>query len=112
MKAGSLYHAFAFEKRTESSDGMGNTVSAWSTEFECRAGRMILKGGESIMAARLEGRQPVVLTVRNESRTRQIDTDWRARDLRTNAIYNVRSVQPSEKRDGIELLCEAGVAHG
>lgn len=112
MKAGSLYHLFAFDARDAVSDGAGNTQGAFVEQFQCNAGRLVLRGGETVMAARLEGRQPVILSVRAETRTNRITSDWRARDVRTGEVFNIRSIQPSEKRDAIELLCEAGVADG
>ena len=112
MKAGKLYHSFAFEKRVEVSDGRGNTIGDWLEQFRCRAGRDIMRGGETVMAARLEGRQAVIVTVRASSRTRMVNSDWRARDARTGETYNIRTVQPSERRDHIEFFCEAGVANG
>jgi hypothetical protein len=74
------------------------------------ARRQFVRGGEDVMAARLEGRQPVVLTVRKSTDTDDITTDWRATDARTGAVYNIRTVQPSEDRAWIDLLCESGVA--
>ena len=112
MKAGKLYHLFAFEKRAETVDGRGNTLGAWQEQFRCHAERLILRGGETVMAARREGRQPVVITVRNETRTRLVNSDWRAKNTRTGEAYNVITVQPSEKRDHLEFFCEAGVANG
>lgn len=112
MPAGKLYYSFAFDKREDVSDGMGNTRASWAEQFRCSAGKLVMRGGETVMAARLEGRQPVILTVRSETRTKAINSDWRARDVRTGETYNVRSSQHGESRAYIELLCEAGVADG
>jgi head-tail adaptor len=63
------------------------------------------------MAARLEGNQPVVITVRASSDTRRITTDWRAVDARdASHVFNVRSTSPGERRDYIDILCQLGVA--
>jgi head-tail adaptor len=112
MKAGKRSHRFAFDKRKTESDGAGNTIGAWEQQFVTWASRLDLRGGENVMAARLEGRKPVVIGVLRETRTVAVTTDWRCRDARTGETFNIRSIQPGEKRDMIEFLCEAGVAHG
>lgn len=112
MTAGELHNRFAFDARVEQQDGRGNTVASWLERFQCRAGVLNMRGGETVMAARLEGRRPVVVTVRNFPATRQVTTDWRCRDVRTGEAFNVRAVQPSQDRAYIEFLCESGVANG
>lgn len=112
MQAGKLSESFAFDKRISEDDGAGNTVSQWQEQFTTAANCAIMRGGETVMAARLQGRQPVIVTVRRFSFSILVTADWRCRDRRTGRVYNIRSVQPSQKRDHIEFLCEAGVAHG
>jgi hypothetical protein len=70
-----------------------------------------LRGGESVLAARLEGTQPVVITVRYCALSRAITTDCIAVDARTGAIYNIRTnADTLEKRQYLDLIAEAGVA--
>lgn len=110
MRAGELRERFEFQERPSQSDGYGNEQGPWQARYECAARRQMLRGGETVMASRLEGRQPAVLTIRANSMARRITTDWRARDIRTEEIWNIRSISPSEKRDFIELLVEKGAA--
>lgn len=113
MAAGPLNQRWRFEKRSESADGYGNTVSTWSAQFTAWTGRRDLRGGEGVMASRLEGKQPAILTVRAAtSTTRTITTDWRAVNVNTGQVMNVRSVTETPDRKFIEMLCEAGVADG
>lgn len=112
MKAGTLRERFAFDKRAESSDGAGNTVADFAWQFTRSASRDFLRGGETVMASRLEGRQPVIIAVRADSATRLVTADWRCRDMNSGEAFNIRSVQPSSDRSMIEFLCEKGVAHG
>lgn len=121
--AGHLYERVAFDKREQTSDGHGNYEDGFLEQFSCRAGFTFLRGGESVMAGRLQGRQPVVVRVRASSQTCQIEPDWRMRDLRkgkwqgpsgddywTGPIYAVRSVIPTEDRMFIDVTVESGVA--
>ncbi len=110
MRAGLLTERFEFQEREQAGDGYGNEQGAWRPQFERSVGRLMLRGGEQVMASRLEGRAPAVITIRACSQTRRITTDWRARDVRSEDIWNIRSISPSEKRDYIDLLVEKGVA--
>lgn len=108
--AGLFYEKVAFDERVQSSDGYGNTEGDFAEVFQCRAGYTFLRGGEAVIAGRLEGRQPVVVRVRSTSNTKQIKPDWRMRDLRSGKEYAVRSVIPTQDRQFIDVTVEEGVA--
>jgi SPP1 family predicted phage head-tail adaptor len=108
--AGDLYYRVAFDQRAEVEDGMGNTVADWQEQFQCRAAYRHLRGGESVMAGRLQGKHAQVIIVRASSQTRQVSTDWRARDARTGDVFNIRDVTVETDRAFISFLCERGVA--
>lgn len=108
--AGDLYYRVAFDSRIEVDDGYGNTVSDWTEQFQCRAAYRHLRGGESVMAGRLEGKHVQVITVRVSSQTLAITTDWRVRDVRNSDVFNIRDVTNETDRQWISLLCEKGVA--
>lgn len=110
LGAGDLYYGVAFDKRAEVDDGYGNTVSDWQEQFQCRAAYRHLRGGESVMAGRLQGKHTQVIIVRASSQTRQITTDWRVRDTRSGEAFNIRDVTHETNRQWISLLCEKGVA--
>jgi SPP1 family predicted phage head-tail adaptor len=110
LGVGDLYYRVAFDKRSEVDDGYGNTVSDWAEQFQCRAAYRHLRGGESIMAGRLEGKHVQVITVRASSQTRQVTTDWRMRDARDGTVFNIRDVTAEIDRMFISFLCERGVA--
>lgn len=111
MLAGQLRERFSFQKRVSlAGDGYGNFEGAWQAQFEVSGRRQMLRGGETVMQARLGGKQPSIISVRNSSQARTITTDWRAVDTRSGDVWNIRSISPEEKRDGIDLLCERGVA--
>lgn len=72
-------------------------------------------GGEAVLAARLTGKNFVDITVRQDSLTDQVDTDWMCKNETTGEIFNIRSVidphqGDADHDDWWEMLCEKGVA--
>lgn len=121
--ASRLFERVAFDVRQKVSDGHGNHEGEFVEIFQCRAGFTYLRGTESVIAARLEGRQPIVVRVRSSTDARQIDHDWRMRDLRDGSwagssgeeywdgpVFAVRSVIPTEDRRWLDITVERGVA--
>ncbi|HYD66172.1 head-tail adaptor protein [Azospirillum sp.] len=110
-RARQLRERVAFEKRSVVSDGFGNVRGEFEQQFVCAAAIVAKFGGEAVTAARLSGQQPVVITVRQVGATAEITTDWRARDVRTGVIYNIRSIaDPDAGGQWLEMLCQSGVA--
>lgn len=114
MQSGSLNDRFTFQKRTTTTgDGYGNFQAGWETQFTVWTKRIFLRGGETVIAERLQGRAPSVLTIRASSQAAQITTDWRAVNANdATEIYNIRSISKSEDRSYLDILCERGVASG
>ncbi|TMV07330.1 head-tail adaptor protein [Arenibacterium halophilum] len=120
MGAGSLRERIVFERPKSEPDGHGGIETGWTEMFEVRAALRWLRGGESVQAARLSGRQPAVFTIRANDQTRAIAPDWRLRDLRRLAldaggqpirgVFNIRAVIETEDRAWIEITAETGVA--
>ena len=109
--AGSLDRRLQFSERVDVDDGFGNTVGAFVSQFTDAANIKFLRGGESVMAARLTAKGPVIVTVRNSTQARRIAPEWQAQDTRDGTIYNIRE-QPreSDNRGYVEFLAESGVA--
>ena len=108
-----LHEKYTFAKRDpQADDGYGNTLTDWVDQFTVRGHRHFLRGGEKVIAGRLEGRQPIIVTVRQSTATDEICPDWRITDARSGETYNVRAVERSQNRLYYEILCEAGVADG
>lgn len=109
-----LFEDVAFDAPTQTPDGSGGTDAGWTAvgtgSYACAAHFRYLRGGETVQAARLVGRQPVVVAIWNCAEGLAITPAWRMRDLRTGVVYNVRSIVPSDDRAMLELLCESGVA--
>ena len=110
--AGQLREKFAFDKRAEIDDGAGNTTGDWQEQFNCAARRESLKGGEAVMAARLERRQPYLVTIRYSTSAGLVTPDWRCRDARTSAHYAITSVVVRPRQDYIDLIVIEGPADG
>ena len=110
--AGALSEIVAFESRAVIDDGYGNEVSGeWTERFRANARIQPIKGGDAIIADRLQGTQPVVIRVRYEPQTIGANTDWQIRDLRAGVIYQIKSsANMDEKRRYIEFLAVSGVA--
>lgn len=112
MSAGELRERVAFEQRAVVDDGYGNdTAGEFAEAFRVAARIKPARGGETIQAERLAGRQPVVITVRCSNATRRVTTDWRVRDVRKDVVYNIRSIaNPDERGAYFDMECEAGVS--
>lgn len=110
MNSGKLFEAVAFDSPTLSADAYGGTENGWAEEFTTRANFKYLRGGETVMSARLQGKQPVVVTIRAHEKAQLVDPSYRMRDTRRGHEYNIRSVVPSDDRAFIEITAERGVA--
>jgi basic membrane lipoprotein Med (substrate-binding protein (PBP1-ABC) superfamily) len=111
--AGKLDERLAFDARALVDDGFGNIVAGdWEEKFQ-RAAQFIHRfGSETVMAARLESRSPMEAIIRKDPETKQIGTDWQARDARRGTAYNIRDVVEEANRSTLRLTLEAGVATG
>lgn len=110
IDAGRLIQRVAFDKRDLVDDGYGNMVGDWAEQFKTRAEYIFGRGDESVMAARLEGRSPMIVRIRKSNAAKAIATDWQMRDLADGTAYNVRDVTWDNSRAVIDLLVEGGVA--
>lgn len=99
-----------FEARAVVDDGFGNQVSGdWAERFSRPALFIMKPGSEAVLAARLQGQQPVTMILRHDAQTQTIGTDWRAVDVKTGAIYAIRASEDMDrKRQWWSLVCVAG----
>jgi head-tail adaptor len=107
---------FAFAKRADLSansppgDGYGNLEGAFAEQFTVWAAVTMLRAAEPVLAQRLAGVQPAIITVRKSTNSALITTAWRARDTRANTLWAIRAVTPDDAGLFIDLLCETGGA--
>ncbi len=105
-----LFHHIDLYSPSPASDGQGGEEEGWTLEHTCRANFRFLRGGETVQSARLTGKQPVVMTVRDCRELLEINSHWKIRDKRTDTDYNVRSVVLTDDRLFLEITAESGVA--
>lgn len=110
--AGPLRELWAFDERITIDDGAGNTQGEWQERFRCAARAETLKGGETVMAARLEGRQPYAATIRYSAKSALVTSDWRARDVRSGVTFAISTVTTRPRRDYRDLIVIEGPADG
>lgn len=108
---GELRTKIALQVRGEGDDGYGNTVTGpFETQAEVWAKFQYLRGGEEVMAGRLSGKQPAIITVRQNTATRAVTTSWRIL-TKDGEAWNIRAItDPENKRAWFEILAEKGVA--
>jgi hypothetical protein len=106
--AGKFRRRVTFQMRPLDENG---DQQAWSTIITRAAAIVPLRGGEEVKQQRLTGSQPVAITVRRDSVTRQIDNSWRAFDARGSAppaadatVWNITSVFWDQAHDTMEIL--------
>lgn len=109
--AGELRELLQFQKRIETADdGYGNREGDFETQFTARGRVRPLKGSEQVIAARMAGVQPVVITILSCRQAREVTTGWRIQNDRTGVIYNIRAAANfDEASHEIELLADTGV---
>lgn len=112
MKSGDLTFRVAFDAPLATADGQGGVVRGWDEgQVECQAHIRYLRGGETVIAARLAGVQPAVVTIRNAEAARAIRHYWRMRDLRSGAIYALKTDPiPTDDRAFLEITATGGVS--
>ncbi|RJG46504.1 head-tail adaptor protein [Mesorhizobium sp. DCY119] len=108
--AGSLSERITFQVRGVVPDGYGNDVTGpFADQFTEPARLAPRLGSEPVIAARLTGVQPFLLTVRSSARTREITPAWRAVNARTGRTYNIKAiVNPDERNAYLEMLVVEG----
>ena len=105
-----LDHRAEFSLRESVETDMGGVEDEWVPQFVEWAGVKHLRGGESVMQARLASRSPVIVTIRNSARARQITSEWRVTLRSRSGIELVAEVKedprPSEGDAYLEFLAE------
>lgn len=111
MSIGELRERLRFEVRPKRlDDSYGNVEGPWQIEFVAYARVLPLKGSEPVIAARLAGVQPAVITVRSSKASREVTPSWRAVDVRTGTIWNIRSSANFDERNRyLTFMAESGV---
>ncbi|PLU37995.1 hypothetical protein BMJ27_07485 [Sinorhizobium medicae] len=109
--AGELRHKIELQVRTLVDDGYGNEIAGpFETQATVHAKFHYLRGGEEVFAGRLAGKQPAIVTVRQNAATRALTPSWRI-VTSDGEEWNIRSItDPDGRRAWLEILAEKGVA--
>jgi head-tail adaptor len=114
LGAGDLRYRLLFQKRGQGSDGLGGVgaFGPWVDQFTVYAAMLPLRGSEAVMGARLAGRQPYVVSVRQSTNTRQVTSDWQIVDARNpDRVFAISAppTDPDGTRAWLEILVTEGV---
>lgn len=116
LRAGELITPVEFESREPlppPGDENGTAIGAWRHQFFAHAKLVPLRRGESVIAGRLAGVQPYVLTIRDKAAAKYLATDWRVKNRRTGETFNITTVERDPaKRGEVSCVIVAGVADG
>lgn len=109
--AGELNERLAFQKRVAAADdGYGNREGSWQEQFRCAAKVQPLRGSETVIAQRLAGVQPVIISIRSCTDARRVEPFWRAVDTRRGTVYNLKAgANFDEVNEFVTFMAEAGV---
>ena len=114
-RGGALRYRVHCQMSSGGDDGWGNPLPGagdFATRFTVACGMRPRTGGEAVDAARLSGRQPFVVTMRNTTETRQITTAWRLVDARDeNRVFAITSppADPDGKNQWLEFIATEGL---
>ncbi|RJE87963.1 phage head completion protein [Paracoccus onubensis] len=101
-----LMRSATFFQPIKGRDADGKRIIEEVERFTVPAGLKPLRGGESVMQARLTARSPAIVTVMADSRTRTVTSEWVL--LISGRRYEAKE-DPRESEDFslLELLVEA-----
>lgn len=109
--AGQLKDRYRFDQR--GADANGDPLGPFEDGFARAAETVWLRGSETVIAQRLAGQQPVVITVRACSQTRTITKAFRAVDVRSGEVFNITGVSPTRDDPGfLDILAVSGGPDG
>lgn len=91
-------------------DGQGDRLGPWTVEGERWAKVAALRSGEGVLAGRMAGRMTRLITVRADSLTKGVTTDWRLRLGETE--LEVKDAATTGDRAFVDLLCEKAAGQG
>lgn len=107
--AGDLRDVLEFSQRALDSEG--ERTGEWGDSFRQAAMVQFLRGSEAVMEQRLQGNQPVVITVRDCQSARALTSAWRAVDVRRGTVYDLKGAAPAKERGFVDITAVANGAN-
>lgn len=106
MNASDLTRRATFLKPETYLDEDFQPVQGYVEQFTCAAHVHYLRGGEEVMAARLQSKSPAVVTIRDSATARQVTSEWRVR-IGGRTFEMKEDPRPDQARRLLEMLVEA-----
>lgn len=107
--AGTLRESVEIWAPTDGDDGFGTPIPGAGPPavlFTAPARIQILRGTETVMAGRLVGKQTIAITVRWQPEFDEPSSTWTLKNARTGQEYNIRSIEPDERKSFVNILTE------
>lgn len=109
MSAGLLRQRPTFSQRTI--DENGDRLGPWEEPGLTVWARVVaLKGSEPVIQSRLQGVQPLSVTIRASSSTQAISTAWRL--IWQGVAYNIEAIAPDERGVFLNIMAKADNTDG
>lgn len=107
-RAGELRERLIFQSPAPLDDGYGNQEQGWQDEFTAWARLQPKVGGETVLAARLTGRQIYLVHLRSSGNTRRVAPEWQAVHVKNGRVFQIKSPSRNmdEKGDWLEMDAE------
>lgn len=106
MRSGSLDRRIRIEQPVETDDGRQTRVTGWNEVATVWAQYVPMKGREAREALGREASMPATFRIRWSRRVADVAPGWLLRFQ--DRIYRIKSAVEIGRRDGIEILAEAG----
>ncbi len=107
--AGQLREVIEIWAPTDGDDGFGGVIPGGGPPavlFTAPARIQILRGTETVMAGRLAGTQTIAITMRWQPAFDDATASWTAKNARTGQAYNIKSIEPDERKSFVNILTE------
>lgn len=113
--AGSLDARVRFDAR--GTDANGDPLGEFEEGFTVWARVQYLRGSESAVSNRLEGKQPVLIDIRDSAQARSVTNAMRAvivagRGVIPGQVLNINAVAPGRELGFLNIMATAGGAAG
>ncbi|WP_312529933.1 phage head closure protein [Paracoccus sp. (in: a-proteobacteria)] len=107
MRAGDLTKRATFQRPHKEKDADGKVIHTYPEAFTAWVNLKPLRGGESVMASRMQSRSPAIVTFRSSTQARAVTSEWRV--VIDGRIYESKE-DPRETQDRalFEMLVEGG----
>lgn len=95
-----------FQSPVQSRDEDGQIVQGWTDEFDEWANVRYLRGGETVMQARMLSRSPAIVTIYASDLALRVTSEWRV--VIDGRMFEIKEdPRPTPDRAFLEMLAEA-----